>query len=96
MEIKTRKKGNILNININGQNFYAWFWTSNCIYKEKKENLVKNNSWLIGLEGKNFNKDIVVKNCLEISPYYKGDNYLKNKKARNILINKVTENINNL
>ena len=42
MKIKTRKNGNILNINIDGKIYYAWFWTPSCIYVDKRKELIKN------------------------------------------------------
>ena len=86
--MKTRKKGNVLEIIIDDNKYFAWFWTPSAIYKEKREELIKNNSWLIEVEGAKSSQTIEVKNCLNYSPYVKGYDYLKNnKKAREILIN---------
>ncbi|WP_439132413.1 hypothetical protein [Polaribacter sp.] len=96
MAIKSRKNKTILNIEIDGEKYWAWFWNPYSIHKELLKKLIEKKSWLICIETDTKNINLEIPNCLKISPYYLGENYLSNnKKARDILINNVLKYVKN-
>lgn len=90
--INSRKSGNFLIVKIDNTKYKCWFWNPRSIESSFMDKLVAENSWLIEIEDSNGDsKSYKIENCLKISPYYKGYEYLNNKNARQILIDKAEE-----
>ena len=89
--IKAKKRGNFLIVTIDGVEYKAWMWGASAIKKDVLDKLKADGNWLIEVEGENASRGYIANGLLKLSPYYKGDDYLKSKVVKNALIDKVKE-----
>ena len=95
-EIKSRKKDGFLDVEIDGKKYRTWLWNGRSVKDSLRKDLVENNEWIGEVETESGNSESFRFKDNKNSPYYKGDDYLNNKKVRDILIEEANKIHNKL